>query len=419
MPPNVSCSTIVHRPDLPLYDNAAKVGKPPNKTRFLQVDCCAVRQQGPRRSHVYHTVRSCLLLMCSFSALSHSLPSQQRWTVAAQPTLEIPATSSNGDVQFEHAVSATRLRSGEIIVADGAAGMLRVFDGIGRPSRTVGRRGSGPGEFQYIGWMGPCGGDSIVVWDFMQRRLTFLDASVRLGRQTPSVAGVNPFTIACSASAGVIAAHAWSSPPRPDGPVFRSRAPLVLLDRSATVTRTIDTVASGEMAIIGGGAGPRPLGKYTHLAMSRAALYVATGDSAKILVFAPNGASLGAIGTDVVRTAPTAPQINRAVESAVAFGSKAIRDRLRPAMRALAPPAQLPPFSGILVDARDVLWVVLTFPGEGTTRLRALSTRGSTLAEVRVPADLTVFEIGRNYILGLHETADGEQFVRQYELRRR
>ncbi|MGH7696508.1 MAG: hypothetical protein ACRENH_16090, partial [Gemmatimonadaceae bacterium] len=321
-------------------------------------------------------------------------------------------------VQFEHAVSATRLRSGEIVVADGIAGTLRVFDISGRPSRTVGRRGPGPGEFQYISWMGPCGGDSIVVWDFMQRRLTFLDAAARIVRQTPPVAGVSPFTVACSRGEGVIAAHAWGSPPRPDGPVFRSRAPLVLLDRSASVTRTVDTVASGEMAIVGGGAGPRPLGKYTHLAMSRSALYVATGDSATILVFAATGSSLGAIRTDVARVAPTARQLDRAVETAIAFGPKPLRDRLRPAMRALDPPAQLPPFSGILVDALDVLWVVLTFPGEGTTRLRALDARGSTVAEVSLPTDLMVLEIGRNYILGLHETADGEQFIRQYELRR-
>jgi hypothetical protein len=364
------------------------------------------------------SLRFFLVSICAVITLAESVSSQQPWSVGPKPILEIAATSANGDVQFEHAVGAARLRSGEIVVADGVAGILRVFDKSGRPSRNVGRRGAGPGEFQYVSWMGLCGGDSIMVWDFMQRRFTFLDGTAQIVRQTSPIVGVNPFTIACSRSEGAIAAHAWSAPPRPDGPVFRSQAPIVLLDRSGAVTKTIDTVTSGEMAIVGGGAGPRPLGKFTHLAMSRTALHVATGDSTTILLFAPSGTSLGIIRVDVPRAAPTPRQVDRAVESAIAFGPRALRDRLRPAMRALDPPPQLPPFSALLVDAVDVLWLVLSFPGEGTTRLRAIDAKGRTVAEVTVPADITVFEIGRDFLLGVHENSDGEQFIRQYELRR-
>lgn len=363
--------------------------------------------------------RDTLLIVASaLCVLNQATLSQPRWTTSATPTVEIAATSPVGDVQFEFAASATRLPSGEIVVAEGSAGALRVFNASGRPARTVGRRGAGPGEFQYVSWIGQCG-DTVVAWDFVQRRFSFLNDSARVIRQTAPVTGAIPFTVACSRRASLIAAHAWGSPPRPGtAPMFRYQAPLVFLDHNATIAKQIDSVASGEMAIIGGGAGPRPLGKYTHLAMSSTALYVSTGDSAVIQVYGHSGASLGAIRTNVARAEPSQRQVDLAIEAAIAFGPKPLRDRLRPAMQALERPRQLPPFSGLLVDALDILWVVLSFPGEGATRLRALDSQGGTLGEVHIPADLRVFEIGRDYILGLHETAEGEQFIRLYELRR-
>lgn len=360
------------------------------------------------------------VMLCSLAVpcVANVAAGAQRWAVRAEPTVSIPATSVSGDIHFEMAVGATRLATGEIVVADGSGASLKVFDAGGKPTRSVGRRGSGPGEFQYVSWMSTCGSDSIVVWDFMQRRLTWVDPQGTIARQTGPVAGILPFTLSCSRGGGPIVVHGWTTFPTDSRGVFRAAAPLALLDRSGAVTRIIDTIPSGELALIGAGVVPRPLGRYTLLAASRRLLYLTTSDSAVLKTYSLRGDPVGNVRATVPLATPSREQFDRAVESAIAFGPKPLRDRLRPAIQALAPPPHLPPYSAILVDPLDLVWLILSFPGEGATRLRAVDPQGRSLVDLSIPADLTVFEIGADYILAKYESPEGEQFVRLYTLQR-
>lgn len=65
--------------------------------------------------------------------------------------------------------------NGSMYVPQEMEGRIRVFDGNGRPTGTIGSRGEGPGEFQSIaslGWIG----DTLYANDFRQHRISFFTA---------------------------------------------------------------------------------------------------------------------------------------------------------------------------------------------------------------------------------------------------
>lgn len=73
-------------------------------------------------------------------------------------------------------MSAARDGDGNLVVADGRAGEVRVFDGRGRHLRTLGRKGEGPGEFQVLTGAWPVPGGGVVAVDRVQRRIVRFDA---------------------------------------------------------------------------------------------------------------------------------------------------------------------------------------------------------------------------------------------------
>lgn len=71
----------------------------------------------------------------------------------------------------------TRDHRGNYIVKGNYATTLLVFDSTGRFLRTIGRAGSGPGEFRGIGSIAVGAADSLVVFEQESRRYTLLDAN--------------------------------------------------------------------------------------------------------------------------------------------------------------------------------------------------------------------------------------------------
>ena len=94
-------------------------------------------------------------------ALAPDAGAQAAWTVDTVPMMHIAGTGPTGDALFERAIGAARLSNGTIVIAEPTGGSLRYFDATGRPTRTVGRRGKGPGEFMLISWLGRCAADTV------------------------------------------------------------------------------------------------------------------------------------------------------------------------------------------------------------------------------------------------------------------
>ena len=143
---------------------------------------------------------------------------QSVWRVDAVPILDVSSNSKSGAVLFSRVTGATRLADGTIVVADLDDNTLHFFSAGGAPLRNVGRAGSGPGEFRRVTWLGRCGGDSLHVWDMLQRRMSVFAPNGGYVRQyaipADSTPGAGPFmTLACS-TRGVIAYQSQPGMPK-------------------------------------------------------------------------------------------------------------------------------------------------------------------------------------------------------------
>ncbi len=99
------------------------------------------------------------------------------------PVLDLGGSGDPAD-EFSGAVTAQKLADGRIVVANQGTSEIRFFDLEGRRLLSVGRKGSGPGEFERIASLAVAAGDTVLVFDRATRRLTVLaptGAMVRSG----------------------------------------------------------------------------------------------------------------------------------------------------------------------------------------------------------------------------------------------
>jgi hypothetical protein len=95
-------------------------------------------------------------------------------TLSAEPILLLGRLNGPTEEQFGQVVGVQRQASGEIVVADARNFELRVFDSTGGFVRRIGQRGEGPGDFNRLGRLVMAPGQ-LVTWDYALRRLTWFD----------------------------------------------------------------------------------------------------------------------------------------------------------------------------------------------------------------------------------------------------
>src|SRR5688500_13820215 len=84
------------------------------------------------------------------------------WRFSPTPLVQIGAVEGDSTLLLNQTRNATRLSDGRIVVAQTSE--LRIFSPSGRYLQTIGRRGQGPGEFQFgISGVVALAGDSIAV----------------------------------------------------------------------------------------------------------------------------------------------------------------------------------------------------------------------------------------------------------------
>jgi hypothetical protein len=102
--------------------------------------------------------------------------------LSAHPILRLTSDQLPEGHELSGIYSARRLPDGTILVANSSAWEIEVFDSTGHYVRSVGRKGSGPGEFLNALSIVGAPGDSIAVFDSGNARWTIWDSSLKLGR---------------------------------------------------------------------------------------------------------------------------------------------------------------------------------------------------------------------------------------------
>ncbi len=342
------------------------------------------------------------------------LPARDEWTIALDGAVRMAD-------DFSRIRYAIRLEDGRIVVADGDSRTLRFFDAEGASLGVTGRQGGGPGEFRDISFMSRWPGDSILVWDLQQRRLSLHDDQGTLVRTfAPATSTDVPFgNVRGVFGDGSMLATGFVAGGGPQPGRQRSASPAYHFQPDGSLDVAYPFMVSGEgffeVFENGGFSAIAALfPRSTMLYAGREILVEADNERFDLRIRTPSGELQRSI-----RRAGQTPPITSALRQAAVehaletMPNAAARDRRRPTLETMEVPAFLPAFDRVHVDRMDHLWVeeYATIPPERSTWF-VFAPDGTLVARATMPHRLTPMEIGRDYLLGVHrDELDVEEVV--------
>lgn len=324
----------------------------------------------------------------------------ERWAVDMSPALVIGADlEAAPDYQFASIRGALRTVDGVIVVADGDSdrSLVREYRPDGRYVATWGREGEGPGEFKSIGGIHRLPPDSVIIWDSQLERLTVFGSGGSPGRTSRLQLG--NFTLVGATADGRLLFEEIRT--------FVFQAGIQHADgyRRYDKTYRIHDRNAHPIAILGPFPGQEYHNTVTSTALSFAQLpysretwagvwgdrpVVGVSDTYEIRAYAADGSLRRIVRLD-------RPPIPTTEADRLAF-LRANRPRSN---RTDVPAAShIPMFDEILGDELGCLWVRdYDMPGEGPVTWTVFDASGVAVAQLEVPDDLHIWEIGREYVL--------------------
>jgi len=359
--------------------------------------------------------------------------------VAAAPAVAIGLHDGNPAYEFGTVTTAVLMSDGRIVVADAQAAELKVYDSSGRHLGTFGRSGSGPGEYRVISALYRTRGDTLLVVDPRNQRITRLLPSMEtLGAITlepipwvhaPGTPGGQPLRgfVALQVKGvlddgSLLATHTTRAVRTPDvTTVSRDTLQLRLLNPATGAVDSVGMVVSGQwfQFFPGDGSftfGQPPWGYVESLAVARDRYYYGTGENFQIEERTPHGRLVRLIRVCDEPTAIDARRINQLIERYLTELRPELVRSQEVALKSIPHPVVAPSYLRLLADRVDRLWVQqYTAPGEKEV-WRVLDREGRWLANVQLPDGSSLLDAGRDYILIRHTDALDVETVRMHRL---
>jgi len=341
------------------------------------------------------------------------------WIVDSAPSCEIGGPDSSDGYNLFRVTNVSRLSNGHLVVVNSGTLQILVFDGSGRYLRSMGRRGSGPGEFNVLSLAQVMRGDSIAAYDARLARVTVFDESGNVGRTE----NIGPY--------GGYLRHFF-----PDGAALGKisnsesiagvQRPLITLTCVMCTEDAVDTVARVlerelYMPPQKGYMIDRPLGMPLATAVSDSLVYVGNGDRYEFRVFRRTGSLVR-----ILRADNTPVRISRSLmEEFTASRLEGLRPGRYRDDVAMWPntagvfPEFLPAHGSIQIGIENELWVeeYKTNPDDKSHWL-VFDSDGALTARVETPERFVLMSVGADWIGGVWKGDMDVQHVRLYGLRR-
>lgn len=348
-------------------------------------------------------------------------PAGGGYRIVERPLLDLGGVAGDSAQDFIAITDAVRLPSGRIAVADGGAGQVRVFDSRGVLLRRFGTRGAAPGEFRALMWIQALAGDTLAAWDRDAARLTVFAPDGRVARTL-----VLPDTAAARQGVGVLGSGTLLAASlvnldsvRRTG-VVRQRVRYWAIGPEGA-RREVGAFWSDELYVERLGNGVRPV----RLPFGRAAVTAVTDD-----VFAYGDGSryeIGVYGGDgrLRRSARraaepmpvTADDTTRVIAGVLApVATPEERAPLRRFWSSIPYPRTMPAFADIVFGPGGELWVEQSRHVGERPQHDVFAPDGRWLGTVALPDRFTLYDVGRDYLLGRWKDADDVDHVRLYAL---
>lgn len=364
----------------------------------------------------------------------------QEWKVIDSAIVDI-----GGDV--DSVSGPVRLDDGRLAIANAGTHEIRIYDAAGAQIHASGRAGSGPGEYQMLAgiWRGP--GDSLLVSDFLARRISILDHDAKFARSF-SLGGATGAMVPTNGRLEFAVPQGWFA----DGSIVGVTMSFVMNQaRDGSYRDTVSALRYGpdgavrdtiarfpgaemeQMTLSMGGQSfsaptPVPLGRQSVSAAHGDRFYLAQNSAWEIEVRQLDGKLLRLIRLKA-DPRPLTP-------ADIAMHRKAQLDQVEaiPMMRSMPPalkaqltarieqakyPAALPFVAALLIDSEGNVWAQeVTAPGVKVAGYAVFDGGGRMLGRVVMPADFRVSSIGADAIFGVWKDTDDVEHVRAYPLRK-
>jgi len=383
----------------------------------------------------------------------------QGWTVFPDPELVIGVLTGPESYQFVDIADAARLSDGRIVVVDRGARTVRLFRSDGEFRETIGGPGAGPGEFIDPVSVLVTAGDTIVIWDQGQLRVTRFGPlgeltgvrTVDLGRlangmgpgmpsdgewaggknpgngkRSGSLSGLFPGLMEPMGDGTLLVRLVEKTGATPPPGFHRPRSGAIRISEEGSVMDTLMLFGDTEQVRVHAPWGPfsvtPPGAKQTVIAHSGPSGKTCIGDqeAAEILCFEANGKRTS-VRWEGPPVALNEEDIARWREATVeVLAPKLSRKQVLDLLSQVQVPEFRPPYSRILLDPAGSLWAERgPTPGarEGWNDFLVFDPEGALLTVVSLPP-IRVLEIGSDHVLGIYEDELEVQYVRLYALRR-
>jgi hypothetical protein len=351
-----------------------------------------------------------------------------------------PATEIGGSedprAEFSRISGVLLLPVGGIAVADGGSNELRLFDSAGAWVRTAGRKGGGPGEFEQLGGLFLLGGDSLVTYDWDQRRISVFTARGDLVREATLPQGgvdagfLNVFGVL--PDGGLLAMRQrFGGGSEQSGP-RRDTIAVLRLTPQAVLADSIGRFPGSEMFLDVESSGGRirsvmstmlPFGLTLTMKVAGNALHVGAGDRYEIARYDGTGKLTRLIRRAHVPVSVVSADVEKFKRDHLAgfgAGHDVFRDRTSKVLDRMTFPATKPAYDGFIAGDDGALWVRrYDRPADDLpARYDVFDADGQWLGHVTFPARFTLHHAGPSYSLGVWRDPDDAEHVRLYRLRR-
>jgi hypothetical protein len=346
--------------------------------------------------------------------------------LSSAPLVEIGVLEGEEAYQLNGVAGALRLRDGRIVVANRGTSELRFYDVGGRHLRSVGGKGGGPGEFQYIGEPLRLAGDSLLVGERAAARLSLFSAAgdfvISHGTRTP---------VGVLADGTLVGRRTLRAPgDQLQSGLLREAEALVRHTRAGEELDTLGVVRGSERHLHLEQSGgtiesisiSTPLfGRTQQLVVGPDRVYAGSADSFEVEVYRPEH-GLERLIRVMRPSRPVTPAVLAAKkrEELAAAPDAARRQGVERRFAELTPPEFLPAYSVLQLDAAGLLWVEeYRAPGEVEPRWQLFDSEGRWLTTVETPVRFRVLDIGVDYLLGVWRDELDVEYVHLYGLERR
>lgn len=345
------------------------------------------------------------------------------WVVESQPAMTIRSIA-HSELLSERLYDVVDVLPLEDRIVVAQSVRISFFDADGGFEKSIGREGDGPGDFHQIQRLLPLGPDSIGVWDG-NKRLTILSLDGSVGRTVQPhpthghlvpIAGVaGDGTIVLTNGIDLASIFANGS--------GLQRHPLLVLRYSAQSGELLDTLAtlpgSELVAWVDGGTFSfqnLPFGKTTSFAMGAGRLYGGSGDASNIWAWdMALSTVVGAVRWESM-SPPVTPEDRTAYEEkSLADVREADREAEAERLSSIEYPEHKAPFSEILADGNDRLWVrEADGPNHPTNDWMVFGPDGKRIGRAAFPKDFALKAVLNDTAFGVREEERGLQSVLAY-----